>query len=149
MRENVTETVVGAVVVAVAAGFMWYAAGVSGMGSGGNVYELTAEFRSAEGVTVGTDIRMAGVKVGTVTGLALDPNTFRAQATLSINEGIPVPDDSTAIVSSEGLLGGNFVEIVPGGSFDNYAEGAQILDTQGSISVVQLLLKFVSGGEDK
>ncbi len=149
MRENVTETVVGAVVVAVAAGFMWYAAGVSGMGSGGNGYELTAEFRSAEGVTVGTDIRMAGVKVGTVTGLALDPNTFRAQATLSINEGIPVPDDSTAIVSSEGLLGGNFVEIVPGGSFDNYAEGAQILDTQGSISVVQLLLKFVSGGEDK
>ncbi|HSG37953.1 MAG TPA: outer membrane lipid asymmetry maintenance protein MlaD [Paracoccaceae bacterium] len=149
MRENVTETVVGAVVVAVAAGFMWYAAGVSGMGSGGNGYELTAEFRSAEGVTVGTDIRMAGVKVGTVTGLALDPNTFRAQATLSINEGIPVPDDSTAIVSSEGLLGGNFVEIVPGGSFDNYAEGAQILDTQGSISVVQLLLKFVTGGEDK
>lgn len=149
MRENVTETVVGAIVVAVAAGFMWYAAGVSGMGSGGNGYELTAEFRSAEGVTVGTDIRMAGVKVGTVTGLALDPNTFRAQATLSINEGIPVPDDSTAIVSSEGLLGGNFVEIVPGGSFDNYAEGAQILDTQGSISVVQLLLKFVSGGEDK
>lgn len=149
MRENVTETVVGAIVVAVAAGFMWYAAGVSGMGSGGNGYELTAEFRSAEGVTVGTDIRMAGVKVGTVTGLALDPNTFRAQATLSINEGIPVPDDSTALVSSEGLLGGNFVEIVPGGSFDNYAEGAQILDTQGSISVVQLLLKFVSGGEDK
>ncbi len=149
MRENVTETVVGAVVVAVAAGFMWYAAGVSGMGSGGNGYELTAEFRSAEGVTVGTDIRMAGVKVGTVTGLALDPNTFRAQATLSFNEGIPVPDDSTAIVSSEGLLGGNFVEIVPGGSFDNYAEGAQILDTQGSISVVQLLLKFVTGGEDK
>lgn len=149
MRENVTEVVVGAAVVAVAAGFLWYAAGVSGMGTGKGGYELTADFRSAEGVTIGTDIRMAGVKVGTVTGLALNPDTFRAQATLSINDGIPVPDDSTAIVSSEGLLGGNFVEIVPGGSFDNYTEGAQILDTQGSISVVQLLLKFVTGGENK
>ncbi len=149
MRENVTETVVGAVVVAVAAGFLWYAAGVSGLSTERDGYDLTAEFRSAEGVTVGTDIRMSGVKVGSVTALSLNPETFRAEATLTIAEGIPVPDDSTAIVSSEGLLGGNFVEIVPGGSFDNYADGAQILDTQGSISVVQLLLKFVTGGEDK
>ena len=149
MRENVTETVVGAVVVAVAAGFLWYSAGVSGFGSERDGYDLKAEFRSAEGVSVGTDIRMSGVKVGTVTALGLNPETFRAEATLTIADGIPVPDDSTAIVSSEGLLGGNFVEIVPGGSFDSYPDGAQILDTQGSISVVQLLLKFVTGGEDK
>lgn len=149
MRENLTETVVGAVVVAVAAGFLWYSAGVSGFSTGRDGYDLKAEFRSAEGVSVGTDIRMSGVKVGTVTALGLNPETFRAEATLTIADGIPVPDDSTAIVSSEGLLGGNFVEIVPGGSFNNYAEGAQILDTQGSISVVQLLLKFVTGGEDK
>jgi len=149
MRENVTEVVVGAVVVAVAAGFLWYAAGVSGFSAERDGYDLTAEFRSAEGVTVGTDIRMSGVKVGTVTALRLNSDTFRAEATLTISEGIPVPDDSTAVVSSEGLLGGNFVEIVPGGSFDNYEGGAQILDTQGSISVVQLLLKFVTGGEEK
>lgn len=149
MRENVTEVVVGAVVVAVAAGFLWYAAGVSGFIAERDGYDLTAEFRSAEGVTVGTDIRMSGVKVGTVTALRLNSDTFRAEATLTINDGIPVPDDSTAVVSSEGLLGGNFVEIVPGGSFDNYEGGSQILDTQGSISVVQLLLKFVTGGEEK
>jgi len=149
MRENITEVLVGAAVVAVAAGFLWYAAGVSGFSADRAGYDLTAEFRSAEGVTVGTDIRMSGVKVGTVTALSLNAETFRAEATLTLNDGIPVPDDSTAVVSSEGLLGGNFVEIVPGGSFENYAEGAQILDTQGSVSVVQLLLKFVTGGDEK
>ena len=90
---------------------------------------------------------MAGVSVGTVSGLDLNLETYRADATFSIDEGVAIPDDSSAVVASEGLLGGTFVELVPGGSFEMYTEGAVIQDTQGAVSLIQLLLKFVGGGE--
>jgi phospholipid/cholesterol/gamma-HCH transport system substrate-binding protein len=77
--------------------------------------------------------------------MALDPATFRAQTTLTIDAAIPIPDDSSAIIASEGLLGGNFVEIVPGGSLDNLPPGAEIVDTQGAVSLLNLLLTYVGG----
>ena len=146
MAENRTEVVVGAAVLAVAVGFLVYAGKTTGFSTGGATYDLTASFRSAEGLTVGTDIRMVGVKVGTVTSLDLNSETFRADTTLSLRDGIPVPNDSVVVVASEGLLGGNFVEILPGASFDNYGPGDEVLDTQGSVSIINLLVKFASGG---
>jgi phospholipid/cholesterol/gamma-HCH transport system substrate-binding protein len=92
-------------------------------------------------------VRLAGVKVGSVTGITLDPQSFRAKTEFTVQQGIMIPDDSAVVIASEGLLGGNFVEILPGGSPFNYDEGAEVLDTQGAVSVVSLLLKFVSGGE--
>lgn len=148
MSENTTEVVVGAGVLAIAAAFLIYAGQLSGIGSGGSGYPLFASFRSAEGVNVGTDVRLAGVKVGTVTGISLDPATFRARTDFTLRNGIEVPDDSQAVISSEGLLGGNYVEIMPGGSTFNYASGDEILDTQGSVSLITLLLKFVAGSGD-
>ena len=147
MANSVTETIVGAAVLAVAGGFLAYSSQFADVGGGGS-YELTASFRSIEGVSVGTDVRMVGVKVGRVSEIALDTELFRASTVLSLQDGVPVPDDSTAIVASEGLLGGNFIEILPGASFDNYAPGSDILDTQGSVSLMNLLLKFVSGSEE-
>lgn len=149
MRESVTEVLTGAAVVAVAAGFLVFAGQVTGFSRGGESYELTASFRSAEGVLVGTDVRLAGVKVGTVTDLRLDMQTFRAETVMSINSGVEIPDDSSAVVASEGLLGGSFVEIMPGGSFDVLPDGAAIIDTQGAVNIVTLLLKFVSGDESE
>lgn len=145
MRENKSEVVVGAAVLAVAAGFLWYMANATGLGGGTAGLNLTANFRSAEGVSVGTDIRLAGVSIGTVSGMSLNTETYRADAVFAIDEGITIPDDSSAVVASEGLLGGTFVEIVPGGSFDMYSDGALITDTQGAVSLIQLLLKFVGG----
>lgn len=147
MSESVTEILTGAGVLAVAAGFLIYAAGGTGLAAGGDSYPLTASFRSVEGITVGTDVRMSGVKVGSVTGLALNPQTFFADATISVRKDIAVPDDSTIIVASEGLLGGAFVEIQPGGSLENLAPGAEVEDTQGAVSVISLLMKFVGGGQ--
>lgn len=143
MREDTTEVIVGAAVLAAALGFLWYLVGAAGWGGGPVGQELRANFRSAEGVTVGTDIRMAGVSIGTVSGLSLNTDTYRAEAVFAIEEGVPIPDDSAAVVASEGLLGGTFVEIVPGGSFDMYADGALIEDTQGAVSLIQLLMTFV------
>ncbi|MBE3639016.1 outer membrane lipid asymmetry maintenance protein MlaD [Mangrovicoccus algicola] len=147
MSENVTEVAVGGAVLAVAAAFLFYALGTAGGMGGGSGYPLTASFRSAEGIGVGTDVRMAGVKVGAVTGMDLNAETFRAEATVQIENGIELPDDSAIVISSEGLLGGNFVEILPGGSAYNYEAGDEVLDTQGAVSLISLLMKFVGGGE--
>ena len=72
-------------------------------------------------------------------------NRLRAVTTISVREGIEIPDDSAAIVASEGLLGGNFVEINPGGSLDYFAPGDEIEDTQGAVSLISLLVQFVAG----
>lgn len=146
MAESITEVLTGAGVLAVAAGFLVYAGGGSGLVPSAGSYALNASFRSVEGITVGTDVRMSGVKVGTVTSLALNPQTFFADATVSVRDGIAVPDDSTIIIASEGLLGGAFVEIQPGGSLTNLEAGGEIEDTQGAVSVISLLMKFASGG---
>lgn len=142
------ETGVGAVVFAAAIGFGVYAAQVAGIGdAGGKRYELTASFRSLEGVGVGTDVRLAGVKIGTVGSVVLNPETFRADTVVIIDKSAEIPDDSAIIISSEGLLGGNFVEVVPGGSPFFFSAGDEITDTQGAVSLISLLLKFVSGGD--
>jgi len=149
MSHNPTEVLAGGAVLAAAIGFALYAGQVAGLSRSAAGYELTASFRSLEGVNVGTDVRLAGVKIGTVTGVALNAETFRADTRFSVSEGIEIPDDSAAVISSEGLLGGNFVEIMPGGSPFNLAEGEEILDTQGAVSLISLLVKFVAGsGED-
>ncbi|MFW5641486.1 MAG: outer membrane lipid asymmetry maintenance protein MlaD [Roseicyclus sp.] len=143
--DTLTEILVGAVVLAAAAGFFAYAASGSGLGRGAGGYELTASFRSAEGITVGTEVRLAGVRVGTVTAMELNPQTFRADTTFTISENLQLPDDSAAAIASESLLGGSFVEIIPGGSPFVLGPGEAILDTQGSVSLITLLMRFVGG----
>jgi len=145
MRENTTEVIVGGIVLAVALGFLTYTLRTTGYGAGGAAYDLSASFRSVEGITAGTDIRLAGVKIGTVSSITLDPVTYRGNTVLAITSDTVIPDDSAAVIASEGLLGGNFVEIVPGGSLDNFENGAEIEDTQGAVSLISLLLKFVTG----
>ncbi|MEL6641769.1 MAG: outer membrane lipid asymmetry maintenance protein MlaD [Pseudomonadota bacterium] len=148
MQENRTEVLVGAVVLAAAVGFGAYALQATGVRAGAQGYDLTASFRSAEGITPGTDVRLAGVKIGQITEMALNPDTFRADVTLRFADGIQIPNDSAVAIASEGILGDNFVEIVPGGSLDNFAPGDEIEDTQGAISLISLLLKFVTGEGD-
>lgn len=147
MASQTSEALVGGAVLAAALGFVLYAGQSAGLSLGTSEgYNLSASFRSAEGVSLGTDVRLAGVKIGTVTGLDLNPETYRAQTQLRLDQAVQVPDDSAVVISSEGLLGGNYVEIMPGGSPFYYEPGSEIEDTQGSVSLISLLLKFVSGG---
>lgn len=148
MREDLPEIMVGGVVLAAAIGFALYAGQAAGLTGARDTYALQASFRSLEGIDVGTDLRLAGVKIGKVTGVALNPTTYRADTVVSINDGIEIPDDSALVVSSEGLLGGNYLEIVPGGSPFYFSDGDMISDTQGAVSLISLLLKFVSGQGD-
>jgi len=146
MSENTAELAVGGVVLLVAVGFLAFALNTTGSLAGASGYPLTAEFRSAEGISVGTDVRMAGVKIGSVSGLKLNAQSFKADTVLSIDKGVELPDDSAVVISSEGLLGGNFVEVLPGGSPDNFKPGATVTDTQGAVSLLSLLAKFVGSG---
>ncbi len=149
MAENATEVLVGGLVLAAAIGFTVYAGQVTGFSRDGGAYELKASFRSVEGVTVGSDVRLAGVKVGTVTRVELNPQTYFADATFTMDEKIQLPDDSAVLISSEGLLGGNFVEIQPGGSPFNVEPGGEIIDTQGAVSLITLLLRAFTSDESE
>ena len=148
MANQTTEVLVGGAVLAAAVGFFVYAAQVTGAGPASGSAGYTASFRSVEGVSVGTDVRLGGVKVGTVTGLSLNPKTFRADAEFSVDGAIRLPEDTAVVISSEGLLGGSFMEILPGGSPFDLQPGAEITDTQSPVSLVNLLLKFVTGNAD-
>ena len=91
---------------------------------------------------------MAGVKVGTIGAMTLNPTTYMADVVVELDKSILLPTDSAILISSEGLLGGNYVEIVPGGMPANLAPGDEIEDTQGAVSLVSLLLKFVGSKAD-
>jgi phospholipid/cholesterol/gamma-HCH transport system substrate-binding protein len=145
MANNAAETLIGAAVLAVAAGFLVYAGRSSGFEAGSDeTYRLVANFRSAEGVSIGTDVRLAGVRIGSVTEMELDRETFQARTEFSVIRGIDLPDDSEAKISTEGLLGGTFLEITPGASDFILEPGDEIQNTQGAISFLNLLMKFVT-----
>lgn len=143
--ENPIETIVGAGVIGVAIAFAIYAGGDERIASATSKdYELVAKFRSAAGLSPGTDVRIAGVKVGRVASLDLDPKTFRAAVTLSIRSDIELSDETIAKIDSEGILGGSFVAIEPVPGFEALRPGDEIVNTQGSVSLLDLLAQFAS-----
>ncbi|GMG84453.1 outer membrane lipid asymmetry maintenance protein MlaD [Paralimibaculum aggregatum] len=146
MAGSAAETVIGAVVLAAAGGFLVYAANTAEIGAETGGYELKAEFRRAEGLSTGGDVRIAGVKVGTVSDMRLDPATYRAVITLTLRTGIEVPEDTAAKIAATSLLGDNFVALVPGASEYMLAAGDQILYTQDSINILDLAARAVAGG---
>ena len=145
MSNSKAETAVGGAVLLAAVAFLFFMLNATGSTGSNTALTLKASFRSADGISTGTDVRMAGVKIGSVSALRLDPESFRAEVILALRDDLKIPDDSGVAVSQEGLLGGSFVEIIPGGSDFAMESGAEFLDTQGSVSLVSLLLKFVSG----
>jgi phospholipid/cholesterol/gamma-HCH transport system substrate-binding protein len=145
MANSVAEAVIGAAVLATAAGFVLYAGQSRGVQVGGEATVLHASFRSAEGITVGSDVRLAGINVGSVTGLELDPETFEARTSFTVDGGLRLPADSDVKIASESLLGGNYVEITPGASDEVLADGDEIVNTQGSVSLLNLLMRFGTG----
>lgn len=146
MAYRVWEVALGAVVMAVAVVFVVFALRATGTAlTADQGYPLRASFRSAEGVRPGTEVRLAGVRIGTVTALTLDPQSFRAQLTITVARGLDLPADSTIQVASEGILGGTFIEVLPGGALENLAAGDTFQDTQSAVSLVTLLLRAFTG----
>lgn len=141
-QRRIAEVLTGAVVLLVAAGFLAFAVSHSGR-STTTGYDLLARFDRIDGLVVGADVRIAGVKVGSVTDTRIDPATFLAVVTLSVRPDIRLPKDSSAEVTSESLLGGKYLSLTPGGDETMLNPGQTITITQSSISLEQLLGKFI------
>lgn len=148
-QRRAAELLAGVVVIVAAAGFLGYAVMHTGRASSSG-YTLHARFDRIDGLNTGADVRVAGVRVGSVTGAAVDPKTYQAVVDFTVRQDIQLPTDSSAEITTDGLLGGKFIALVPGGAEAMIPPGGQVGITQSSISLEALLGKFIfssgSGG---
>jgi phospholipid/cholesterol/gamma-HCH transport system substrate-binding protein len=144
MQNSTTETLIGTLVVAVLAGFLFFIYSSNSQGSVSG-YDVKASFTTADGVSPGTDVRLNGIKIGTVSSMDLDPRTYQAILHMTISSDVKLPDDSSAKITQAGLLGGYYLAIVPGGSDKMLVAGGVITNTQGSVDVMSLIGRFIYG----
>ena len=138
LRENVVEALIGALVIAVAVWFVVFAYGRTSADSRAG-YAVLARFPNATGITPGTDIRVSGIKVGVVSAQKLDPKTYQAVVTMRVDDALKLPIDTSAAITSEGILGGSYISLVPGGEPDMLRPGDEITDTQGATDLKGLI----------
>ncbi|MDP6691298.1 MAG: outer membrane lipid asymmetry maintenance protein MlaD [Alphaproteobacteria bacterium] len=150
MSGNVVETLIGAVVLLVAGFFLYFSYDKADVGAVEG-YSLIAKFDKVDGVKVGSDIMLAGIKVGTVTDESLDTKEYLAVLELSLASNVQLPDDSAIKIASDGLLGGKYLSIDPGGSEDYLEAGDEIRFTQGAVDLTELIGKAIysTGGGGK
>ncbi len=142
-KRSLAELGAGAAVLIVTAGFMAYAAANTGRGIGGGGTQLSAKFENVGAITSGSDVRIGGVKVGSVVSTAIDPQSFQALVRFSVQSDIKLPDDSNAVISTSGLLGGAYLSLTPGGSDKTLADGGMVTITQSASNFEDLLGKFI------
>ena len=138
MKRSVIETILGAVVLLVAGFFLTFAYSNSSMKTVDG-YQATARFNAVDGLTVGSDIRIGGVKVGSVSGQYVDAVEFSAVVELSIQSQYELPEDSKLAISSNGLLGGKYIKITPGSSDIMVAAGGEFANTEDVLSLEDLI----------
>jgi phospholipid/cholesterol/gamma-HCH transport system substrate-binding protein len=142
MQRNTLETVMGAIVLLGAAGFATLAYEAANL-KGNNGYNIVAEFGSTGGLSVGDDVRISGIKVGRITDQSLNPVTYSAQIAMRIAPDIKIPKDSSARITASSLLGGNYLELMPGADSEVLPAGATIYDTNDPVSISDLLGKMI------
>ena len=142
MKRSMVETLLGALVVIVAAGFLIFALQVTEVGAveGAN---LKARFLKVGGLEVGSDVRISGVKVGTVTDRVLDTNSFEAVVLFTVSASVQLPVDTLAVVTSEGLLGNKYLRLIPGSATDLVADGGEIAQTRDYRSLEDMVAEII------
>jgi len=105
--------------------------------------------RSPPACRAWTDVRLSGIKIGAVSALTLDPKTYLVTLHMNIRNDIQIPDDSSLMVTSTGLLGGSYLSISPGGSDKMIAPGGAITNVQGSVDLMGLVGRFIGGGNNQ
>jgi phospholipid/cholesterol/gamma-HCH transport system substrate-binding protein len=144
MHRSVVETVIGAVVLAVAGLFLYFTYSTGYQRVEG--YDVTAKFNRVDGLGVGSDVRLSGITVGRVVATQLDPATYLAVIHLRIDSKVKLPIDTAAKITSDGLLGSNYVALEPGGDEKMIADGGQITATQDPVNIVDLVGRYIFGG---
>ncbi len=146
MKNSRVEIVVGIFLVLGFLAFGWLAMQLGEVTwlSGSRTYTVFADFDNISGVKSGAEVQIAGVTVGTVTGLGLNEYD-QARAELQLNREIKLPKDSIASVKSQGIIGDKLIQITLGGDEEEYKEGDVILDTESSVDLESLISKFAFG----
>ncbi|NKD77122.1 MCE family protein [Haematospirillum sp. H1815] len=142
MTRNPIETVIGALVLAVALLFLlfaWQSADLRPVSG----YPVHVQFNKVGGLAVGADVRISGIKVGSVSRQFLDNQTYRAIVSLSIMPGVQLPEDTVASIASDGLLGGKFVRLEPGQSRSFLESGGTIANSQDFRSVEDMVSELI------
>lgn len=147
MRGTLVETLIGAVVLLVAAWFLYFAYSRTEMGPVGG-YQVSARFDKVGDLGSGADVKLSGIKIGTVVSQTLDPATFEAVVRMGIQSDVKLPEDTSAKIAAAGLLGGSYVMLEPGGSEEMLANGDTISYTQGAVDLMGLLGRFIYGSTD-
>ena len=143
MKSDIFEFVVGLGVIIIASWFILSVVSKSEkLSNVGETTKYLASFNDVSGISVGSNIKLAGVTVGKVLELKLDEINYTAEMVLGINRKIKIPNDSEIIITSEGLLGGNYVSISPGGSDISLKANEKFSFTQSSLSLNNLIQKF-------
>ena len=148
MKSNTFEAIVGAFVIIISVVFLFF--GFSTMKiQNSDSYNVSALFNRIDGIKIGSDIRMSGIKIGTVVSQELDNSSFEAKVLMSIDSKILIPDDSSAKITSDGLLGGNYISIEPGGNDIYLLNNEEIFFTQGSVDLIGLVGEALFSVEDE
>ena len=142
MKRSAIETVLGAVVLIIAGVFLFYSYETANVRSVSG-YEVTADFSGIGGLAVGDDVQISGVKIGTVTAVSLDPETYLARVHMNIDPNVRLPEDTAAMISSESLLGGRYMALEPGGAEEMIPPGGRVPYTQAPQNLEQLLGQFI------
>lgn len=148
MGRNLVETLMGAVVLGVAIVFLAFAYDRGGLKSIDG-YSVVGKFDRVDGLTEGADVRMSGIKIGTVTKQTLDPRTYLAVVEMSVRPDVKLPTDSSARIASDGLLGDMYLSITPGAEEAMIASGGEIQYTQGSVDIVSLVGRMIFSNTGK
>jgi len=138
MRSNTFETFIGAIVIILAVSFLFYSFSITDNNAEGT-YKIKATFNRIDGIQIGSDVRLSGIKIGSVAKSSLNQTTYEADLVLVIDDSIYIPDDSSAKITMDGLLGSNYISIEPGGSDIYLTENDYLLYTQGSIDLIGLV----------
>jgi phospholipid/cholesterol/gamma-HCH transport system substrate-binding protein len=142
MRKNSVETIMGAVVIAVAVLFVMFAYDEADLKTVEG-YAVSAKFDRIDGIKRGSEVRMSGIKIGTVTDQLLDPKTYLAVVQLNIDKQVKLPLDTSAAITSDGLLGDKYMALSPGGDDAMIPDGGEIETTQGSIDLFSLVGQMI------
>ena len=148
MKRITLEMVVGLFLLAGFASFSWIAVKMGDLELfKDETYPVTARFLSISGLKEGSDVELAGVNVGKVRRIELDPGEYEAIVHLDINKSVKLQDDSIASIRTAGIIGDKFIKLTPGGS-DIYLEsGDEIEETESAISLEELVSKYIFEGE--
>jgi len=142
-RRGAAELLTGVIVLLALAIMLVVAVVSEGRSTDSTGYVLHASFDHIDGLGPGSDVRLAGVTVGQVTSERVNPANYRAEVTFTVRPDIKLSADTGAIVTSDSLLGGKYIALSPGGDDKNLKPGDTLTQTQGAISLEQLLSKFI------